>query len=360
MCEPGRVPAHEPRHRGAPVLTHEPRHGRGPVATKERYTDDVVRARQGVRNAEVRYDQGPPRRGVPGGWHDFTTRYGWRAYALPILLVITVVALLSTTDVPKKITGAEHKHASNPAPPTASSSFTLKNDAPVGRVNNEALKAAALPAGPAYTKQGDGTFRTLKGTSPVVGHGDLYRYSIDVENGIKGINLTQFADLVVRTLSDPRSWSGHGVSLQRVDSGAIDFHVTLTSSKTVRNLCGYDIPVETSCYAPAGPASGVNRVVLNDSRWVRGATAYVGDLTAYRRYMINHEDGHALGHMHAHQCLPGGLAPVMMQQTFGLRSAENSQLCEANPWPYPPGAKGTPGAEQPDTQANDEYGLGNE
>ena len=40
----------------------------------------------------------------------------------------------------------------------------------------------------------------------------------------------------------------------------------------------------------------MNRVVLNDARWVRGDAAYVGDLDAYRIYMINHEDGHALGH----------------------------------------------------------------
>src|SRR4029079_15471266 len=112
-----------------------------------------------------------------------------------------------------------------------------------------------------------------------------------------------------------------------------------------------------SCYSPAA-MSGTNRVVLNVSRWARGSTAYVGDLNAYRIYMINHEDGHALGHMHAHQCLPGGLAPVMMQQTFGLRSAATGQLCQANPWPYPPGVKGAPGAEQPDTPQNDEYSLG--
>jgi hypothetical protein len=102
----------------------------------------------------------------------------------------------------------------------------------------------------------------------------------------------------------------------------------------------------------------VNRVVFNISRWVRGSAAYVGDLATYRIYMINHEDGHAMGHQHAHQCLPGGLAPVMMQQTFGLRSAATGKICEANPWPYPVGAAGAPGAEQPDTAANNEYGLG--
>ena len=75
-------------------------------------------------------------------------------------------------------------------------------------------------------------------------------------------------------------------------------------------------------------------------------------------YMINHEDGHALGHEHAHQCLPDGLAPAMMQQTFGLRSASTGKLCGANPWPYPPGVTGAPGTESADTSANDEYAIG--
>src|SRR5262249_42826162 len=118
------------------------------------------------------------------------------------------------------------------------------------------------------------------------------------------------------------------------------------------------IPVETSCFAAEGVTTNVNRVVFDVARWVRGASAYLGDLNAYRVYMINHEDGHALGHQHAHQCLSDGLAPVMMQQTFGLRSAVTHQLGQANPWPYPPGAKDAPGAEQPDTPQNAEYGLG--
>jgi hypothetical protein len=216
-----------------------------------------------------------------------------------------------------------------------------------------------LPAGAAYTVAGDGTFRVLPGTSKVVGTGQVHRYDIEVENGITGIDLTAFAAQVQTVLSDPRSWSGHGVALKRVDSGSVDFHVTLTSSMTVRKFCGYDLPIETSCFASAGSVSGldVNRVVLNDARWVRGDPAYVGDLNAYRIYMINHEDGHALGHEHAHECLADGLAPVMMQQTFGLKSAATGKLCQANPWPYPAGASDAPGAEQPDTKANDEYYL---
>jgi hypothetical protein len=329
--------------------------------TRERPDDDVARARRAVQSAGVTYGPRTSRRTLADSWQDFSHRYGWRAYALPILFVITIAALLTTTDVAGKVTGRSAHRDGNDnnaaGPPVASSSMTLKEDAPKGDVNNSVLAAAALPPGPAYAKHGDGTFRVLAGSSPAVGSGQVYRYSIDVENGISGIDLPAFERLVVTTLSDPHSWTGHGVALQRVDSGQIDFHVTLTSAMTVRQICGYSVHVETSCYMPAG-VWPENRVVLNDARFVRGATAYVGDRDTYRTYMVNHEVGHAIGHQHAHQCLPGGLAPVMMQQTFGLRSAATGDLCEANPWPYPPGAKGAPGAEQQDTPQNDEYGLG--
>jgi hypothetical protein len=327
--------------------------------TRER-DDDVARARHAVRSTEVPFGPRQTHRTLADVWQDFSHRYGWRAYALPALVVLTIAALMTTTG------NVSHKHNPSAAgnvdgsspPPVAKPSMTLKVDTPGGNINPTVLRAAALPAGPKYTVRGSGSFHVLPGTSKAVGTGPLYRYTIEVEDGITGVDVNQYENLVVQTLSDPRSWSGHGVSLQRVDSGNVDFHISLTSSMTVRHLCGYTVPVETSCYASAGDQSSVNRVVLNVARWVRGATAYVGDLEAYRVYMINHEDGHALGHRHAHQCLPGGLAPAMMQQTFGLRSAATGQLCEANPWPYPPGAKGAPGAEQPDTAQNDEYGLG--
>lgn len=325
--------------------------------TSERHTHDVARARHAVHSAGVTYGPRATRGSLLDIWHDFALRYGWRAYALPLLVVVSVAALVFTGQRAGTATGSARRPGNAAAPPVASSSMTLMPDAPEGNVNNDPLKAAALPGGPGYTMKGDGTFRILKGSSPVIGTGQLYRYSIDIENGVSHVNRDEYEKLVMQTLSDPRSWAGHGVALKRVDGGRIDFHITLTSALTVRQLCGYTVRVETSCYAPAA-VSPENRVVLNEARWIRGATAYVGDLGTYRIYMINHEVGHALGHQHAHQCLPAGLAPVMMQQTFGLRSAATDQLCEANPWPYPTGAKGAPGAEQPDTPQNDEYGLG--
>jgi Protein of unknown function (DUF3152) len=329
------------------------------LTTDRDAAEDVALARRGA----PRFGGGPADPTVLQSLRAFTQRYGWRAYALPVLAVITVLALMTAGGAKKPAAGSQPaRGAANAPAPTPSGDISLKSDQPGAGSRNKPIAAGALPPGANYTKQGEGTFRTLKGTGPVVGTGTVRRYSVEVENGVTGIDLVQYAKQVQSVLSDPRSWAGHaGVALQRVDTATADFHVTLTSSYTVRTLCGYDIPIETSCFVPAGTAgSTVNRVVINDSRWVRGDAVYVGDLNAYRTYMINHEDGHALGHEHAHQCLPGGLAPVMMQQTIGLKSAATGKLCQANPWPFPPGVRGTPGAEQADTSQNTEFGLKND
>ncbi|HEY8302285.1 MAG TPA: DUF3152 domain-containing protein [Jatrophihabitans sp.] len=333
------------------------------ITRRHTVRDDVHDTQRGVAS----FGGGGP--AVGDSVREFVRRYGWRAYALPVLLIVTVVALLTVRTPPagkpsEVAAGNDHvaakPSASASTPPVAPIDIPLKSDASSGTDHTRALKVGELPRGGPFTTHGAGTYRVIKGTTKVVGtSGRLFRYDIEIENGVKGIDTTQFAALVDKTLDDPRSWSGHGVRLQRVSSGPVDFHVSMTSTMTVRTYCGYDIPVETSCYATAGTGGlTVNRVVFNDARWIRGAAPYVADLAAYRIYMINHEDGHALGHQHAHQCLPGGLAPVMMQQTFGLKSAVTGQNCGANPWPYPPGAKGAPGKEQPDTDQNNEYYIG--
>jgi hypothetical protein len=291
----------------------------------------------------------------------FVDRYGWRAYALPVLAVVTVAALMTTSRpthtaaAPTKRghpAGGSHAPIAGGVPPTVSGSAPLKTDQAGINAENQTLASDALPGGPAYTQKGDGTYRMLAGHGPVVGSGTVHHYTVDVENGVAGVDLTAFSHLVDTALDDSHSWAGNhsGVALQRVDSsytGAVDFHVTLTSALTVRALCGFEQQIETSCWAPDHDS----RVVLNVARWVRGTPAYIADLPAYHLYMINHETGHALGHRHSHACLADGAAPVMMQQTIGLKSV-TGQLCEANPWPYPPGAKDAPGAESADTPQN--------
>ncbi len=61
--------------------------------------------------------------------------------------------------------------------------------------------------------------------------------------------------------------------------------------------------------------------VLTWYRWVRAIPDYGQDRTGYRQYVVNHEIGHVLGHGHDPNPGPGRVAPVMMQQTKGLRGA---------------------------------------
>lgn len=301
-----------------------------------------IRAAGSARQAPVRTATPPP----AGRWRSFTRRYGWRAYALPILVILTILAFI-TTNSPKvtaALTGGDKTdgHAGATGPAVAASTQQLPSDNPGASSMNAELPALQLPPGPAYTIRGAGTFATIPGTSKVIGRGTLHRFSIEVENGIKGVDLTQFASTVITALSNSQSWIADGkTALQRVDSGPVDFHVTLVSSMTVRQYCGYDQPVETSCFDGADA-----RVVLNVARWVRGAKAYTSDLATYRLYAVNHEVGHALGHNHSHECLAGGLAPVMMQQTIGTKTA-SGMICQPNPWPYPRGVSDAPGPEEP-------------
>jgi hypothetical protein len=88
---------------------------------------------------------------------------------------------------------------------------------------------------------------------------------------------------------------------------------TIVMPKTTDRLC--------APYLRCGEVSCQNgdRVVLNAKRWLLGADSYGSDLTNYRRYLVNHEFGHALGKHHVDCPGPGRLAPVMMQHHQGAR-----------------------------------------
>ncbi|SFK24098.1 Protein of unknown function [Amycolatopsis sacchari] len=281
--------------------------------------------------------------------------YGWRMYALPILVVLTALVVFNT--------------AREPAQPATGSGASTGTDgiaADGGVPEKPALPAnlnvptAPLPDGGAFTQAGkmtwhvvplsnDGTSGKRAGTG-----GRLYHYTIEVEDGIDPASYAgddSFARTVEATLSDARSWIGTGkVSMQRVDASFPDpdFRVRLTTPDTATraDLCGFGIPFPTSCYIRGFHHS----VIINLARWVRGALAFGADMGTYRQYAINHEVGHALGNGHVGCKEDGALAPVMMQQTFGVSNnyvAELNQVdiynskavpsdgktCKPNAWP---------------------------
>jgi hypothetical protein len=177
-----------------------------------------------------------------------------------------------------------------------------------------------------------GRFAYVHGYGPVLGTaGPVRRFRVAVE--LPAPAAADFAHQVDRALGDPRSWiAGRRFRLRRVPgSGPAEFTVYLASARTSKRMClagGLRTDGYTSCRLPG-------RVIINDSRWTSSVPDYGAPLATYRAYAINHEVGHQLGHGHEKCPGRGRPAPVMMQQTYGLRG------CLANSWPYRNGERWT-------------------
>ncbi|CAA9307314.1 MAG: hypothetical protein AVDCRST_MAG61-1429 [uncultured Friedmanniella sp.] len=157
---------------------------------------------------------------------------------------------------------------------------------------------------------------------PAAGRGRVLRFDVRVEREVP-VDADEAARLMAAVLDDDRSWRGAGGTRFRLVARGqrADLHAYLATPGTTDRLCA---PLLTR-----GRFSCQNgrRVVLNARRWVSGARSYGDDTTGYRRYLINHEFGHALGRQHVRCPRRGAPAPVMMQQSKGLGG------CRANPWP---------------------------
>ncbi len=309
------------------------------------------------------------------GW--FFHRYGWRAYVLPLLIaatvfVVTEIASTQTkpdtdmsaggtvtqtlegqTDIAVVTMSGVESTVTSVMPPVTVTAAPTQQTAPDPNGQYAAtLTAGALPPGAAddFAASGDGTYRVVPGTTGVVGTSAKVRtYTVEIENGVTlpGGD-ADFAKTVDLTLADARSWTTvpeADTAFQRVDTGEPNFRISLTSQMTVRELCGFSIQLEASCFN-----RDVGRVVINDARWVRGAVAYNGDLGSYRQYAINHEVGHVLNFGHQPCVNNGALAPVMMQQSWSTANNDlapfpgnvpaDGKVCKANPWPDPMGGEG--------------------
>ncbi len=280
----------------------------------------------------------------------FVSTYGWRAYALPVLVVLTVVVLYQTiTGTPTASEPTEEGPVQGP--PTIGAAII--GAPPKGLTQFDAnLPTGILPDGGPFTEAGARTWHIVPGAMPQIGEGTakVFTYTVEVEDGVDTTTFggdDGFARIVSETLANPKSWTHNPqFAFNRIDSGEPDFRVSLSSPMTVREGCGYDIQLEASCYNPAY-ADGQPRVLLNEARWVRGAVPFQGDVGSYRQYLINHEVGHAIGYQRHESCPDNGeLAPLMMQQTFSTNNNDaarfdpdivkpDGKTCRFNPWPYP-------------------------
>lgn len=288
----------------------------------------------------------------------FAREYGWRAYAVPVLLVITIWVFVdvfsgsgeqesSVTKQATVVTSVEETTVEKGADKETTSRGNGPIPADSPPIN---LPTGELPAGGPFTQAGDKTYRFVGHPGPKVGTGldKAVTYVVEVENGVDTATYggdAAVAQMIDATLANPKSWTADpAFSFQPVGpNDNPSLRIQLTSVGTTHELCGNDISLETSCYTSDG-----QRVVLNESRWVRGAITAQGDIGSYRQYLINHEVGHALGFAEHAACpKEGELAPIMMQQTLSLNNTELHKLdpkevykddgksCGFNPWPFP-------------------------
>lgn len=141
-------------------------------------------------------------------------------------------------------------------------------------------------------------------------------------------NFSDFRAKVAETLNDPRGWVRAGLKFVEVNSGQ-DVNVILSDPASLGATPG--------CGAELSCTTWANQVIINDVRWREGTEASrAGGMSTrdYQHMVVNHEMGHWLGHYaHIEWCTAengflGGPAPIMLQQSTGLRDCSGF-----NAWP---------------------------
>lgn len=146
-------------------------------------------------------------------------------------------------------------------------------------------------------------------------------YQVEVWGNVK-TDVNDFKAKVAETYKDPRGWS-QIVAFKEVQSGG-DFSLIISDAASLDATPG--------CSGDLSCTTWSNQVIINDLRWREGteASRSAGMSTRdYQHMVINHETGHWLGHYsHIEGCDAGGPAPIMLQQSTGLRGCDSF-----NAWP---------------------------
>lgn len=206
----------------------------------------------------------------------------------------------------------------------AATEVTPRTAGPARELDDRTAATTRAAAVAARQQPGAGRLLAAAGTSrdPVDAGGRTVTYSVEVE-AATGLDPDGVAAIVEEALYDERSWA-RDHDLRRVAPADASLHVVIATPATTDAICrrvGLRTNGWLSCW------SG-DTAAINLERWLTGVD-HVADLDQYRRYVVNHEVGHGLGHGHRGCPGPGRLAPLMMQQTKSLGG------CIANEWAFP-------------------------
>lgn len=241
--------------------------------------------------------------------------------AVAAVAVVTASNWSSSADdrQPDELAPVPAPYLSTPLPPSVDAD--TRRDRSTDADGSTPDLPVAEPARVRVPAQGSEVFTVVANLAPGRTRlaGDI-TYTVEIERPLP-FDARESAREIDAVLADRRGWSeAIGTTLRRVTDDP-QVRVLLATPATTDALCA---PLET-----LGRVSCRNGdlVVLNARRWAFGIEDYRGFLDDYRRYLVNHEVGHALGQPHVQCPGAGAKAPVMQQQTYGLDG------CLRNPWP---------------------------
>ena len=176
---------------------------------------------------------------------------------------------------------------------------------------------------PVYTySSGTNTASTADATGHMVDGVKVIYYKTLVWGDVVA-DFSDFKAKVAETLNDSRGWVRAGLKFVEVSSGQ-DVNVILSDPAS--------LGVTAGCSSELSCTTWANQVIINDVRWREGTDASrAGGMSTrdYQHMVVNHEMGHWLGHYsHIEGCDAGGPAPIMLQQSTGLRGCDSF-----NAWP---------------------------
>lgn len=184
-------------------------------------------------------------------------------------------------------------------------------------------KKATGTAGDPCNYPGENTGNTKTTKARIINCVKTVYYKITSWGNIQA-SLDDFRAKVAETLNSTKGWGQILAFKETKANEKADLEIILSDAAHLAATPG--------CSAELSCTNWSNQVIINDLRWREGTSASraAGMSTRdYQHMVINHEVGHWLGHYnHEASCPNGGPAPIMLQQSTGLRGCDSF-----NAWP---------------------------